>query len=389
MHSFFVMFFKEIAGQIRIKETLIRMVESDRVPNAILFYGPKGTGKLGLALAFSSYLLCNDRKQQESCGICASCKRTFKLEHPDVHFAFPVIKAENKKREDSSSGDFLKEWRSFVLNNHYSDGPKWLAHIQAENKQGDINVKECNDIIKKLSLVAFAGKQKVQIIWLSEYLGKNGNRLLKLLEEPPDNTTIVLISDHKEQHLNTILSRCQMLQVPPVGDEDIANYLTGHHLLSEDKASQTALNANGNMLTALEKLHSDDEFTSFELFRKWMRICYKVDSSELLKWSDEYARLPKDGQKHLLSYSLDFFQSVGRLSYLNDQFIRLSEQELKMAKKLVAFVGMDQITELSGLLSEWIYMLERNINAKILMSEATFKVYEIFKQNHKEKVLLG
>lgn len=381
------MFFKGIAGQTGIKEELSRMIDSNRVPNAIFLYGPKGTGKLGLALAFSSYLLCDNRDQYDSCGICASCKRTFKLEHPDVHFAFPVIKAENKKRADSSSGDFLNEWRSFILKDHYSDKIKWLAHINAENKQGDINVKECNDIIKKLSLVAFAGKHKIQIIWLSEYLGKNGNRLLKLLEEPPGNTTIILISDHKEQHLNTILSRCQMIQVPPIAEEAIADYLVDCYGLTAENRQLIARNANGDMITALESINNVDDFAAFNLFRKWMRICYKIDSSELFKWADEYSRLSKDNQKQLLSYSLNFFKSIGRLSYLNDQNIRLNEEEMTVAEKLSAFIDIDQISELSRYLSEWIYMLERNINAKVLMAEATFKIYDIFKQ--KEKVLFA
>jgi len=201
------MFFSDIPGKQIEKKYLIDNVNEDRLAHAQLFLGRPGAGQLALALAFASYVLCRDRQPDDSCGRCAACLKSHKVIHPDMHFAFPVIKKDGKQRKDVTSNDFLIPWRKIIHGNPYLDMNTWLHSLNVDNAQANINVKECVEIVKKLSLKTFESDHKILIMWMPEYLRNEGNRLLKLIEEPPDETLIILVAERQEEILNTILSR--------------------------------------------------------------------------------------------------------------------------------------------------------------------------------------
>ena len=219
--------FKEVIGQQKVKDYLLKSAQSDQVSHAQLFLGPEGCGNLALAIAYAQYLQCRNKGATDACGKCSSCIKANKLIHPDIHFSYPTVGSKAK------STDFLKEWRDAVEQQPYMNVYQWLQHIKAENKQGNITREECEAIIRKLSLRAYESTYKVLIVWMPEYLGKEGNRLLKLIEEPPVNTVFLLVAENANLILNTILSRTQQLRIHRLSDAAIKEALVERHQLSE------------------------------------------------------------------------------------------------------------------------------------------------------------
>ena len=226
--------FEKIIGQKGTKEQLIQMVQHNRLSHALLFLGKEGSGALSLALAFAQYIACEQVNgkikktnpeaslfgeatpeiaepldMHDSCGVCSACTKANQLVHPDIHFSYPVIP--RKSGDKPVSTDYINEWREFVSINPYGNVYDWLQFIGAENKQGNITSEECNDITRKISLKSFESEYKVLIIWMPEYLTKNGNKLLKLIEEPPPNTLFLLVAENEDLILPTILSRTQVV----------------------------------------------------------------------------------------------------------------------------------------------------------------------------------
>ncbi|HHS96139.1 MAG TPA: hypothetical protein ENJ45_06070, partial [Phaeodactylibacter sp.] len=213
------MLFDQVIGHRTLKAQLCRMAQNAQIPHAQIFFGPEGCGKLALALAFAQYVLCKNKSEADACGQCSACIKAEKLIHPDIHFSFPTVGTK------MTSNHYLPQWRDALSQNPYLHANQWLQFIGAENKQGNINVDECNNIIKKLSLKTFEADYKIMIIWLPEYLGKEGNRLLKLIEEPPEKTLFILVAENQERILPTILSRCQLLKVYALSDDEIKSAL--------------------------------------------------------------------------------------------------------------------------------------------------------------------
>ena len=269
--------FQSITGQKETKEQLVQMVQHNRLSHALLFLGKEGTGALQLALAFAQYIVCKPKppetdlfaapepesqkskvKINDSCGICPACKKANELIHPDIHFSYPVIT--KKPGEKPISTDFIKEWREFIVTNPYGNVYDWLQFIGAENKQGNITAHECNDIIRKLNLKSFESEYKILIMWLPEFLGKEGNKLLKLIEEPPPNTLFILIAENEDLILPTILSRTQLVKIPLLTNMEVEVALELNAGVKIEKAQQIAALAEGNYREALQLLqHADDD----------------------------------------------------------------------------------------------------------------------------------
>ena len=228
------MFFKTIPGKEDEKLRLIHQVKEDRIPHAQLFIGREGSANLTMALSFVSYLYCQNKKDDDSCGECPACKLTHKMIHPDVHFSFPVVKSESKKREDTTSDDFLPQWRNIIQQTPFFSFYDWQQAIQAQTTKPNINTKECNDIIQKLAFQSFSDGPKVLLMWMPEYLGKEGNKLLKLIEEPTDNTYLILVANDQERILNTILSRCQLMKFLPFHESALKSHLMTQMGLSDE-----------------------------------------------------------------------------------------------------------------------------------------------------------
>lgn len=372
------MTFAEVIGQHKTKEVLLQMLHSDRLPHAILLLGAPACGHLPLALAFAQFLLCEDRQTADACGQCRQCIKTSKLIHPDLHFSFPTVGSK------VLSDHFLPEWRKAMAENAYLEVNDWLQRIGAENKQGNINKEECLSIIKKLSLKTFENNYKVLVIWLPEYLGKEGNRLLKLIEEPPENTVFLLVAEQQELILNTVLSRCQMVQVPPLDDDTVVAGLMDKAALSESDARAIARLTDGNFNEALA-LANKEESDHAELLLDWLRRAYRGQGVEIVEWVEAFAGFGRENQKHFLRYALHFLRELTLMKVLGDQQnddakFRLPPNEMETAQRLVKVVELDQLELLARLFNEVSYYVERNANPKILFLDTSIQMNQIFKR---------
>ena len=359
------MYFKDIPGKEAEKQFLLSNAKEDRLAHAQLFLGRSGSGQLALALAFASYIQCTNRKESDSCGTCPACLKTHKYIHPDVHFSFPVIKKDGKNRNETTSNDFLNEWRPMLEKNPYLDIKTWLHSLNLENGQANINVKECVEIVKKLGLKTFESDYKILIMWMPEYLRNEGNRLLKLIEEPPENTIIILVAEKQEAILNTILSRVQLLKVSPFSDEEIKKHLETSQNMSAEDSEQIIGIAAGNMNTAINLANQDTVNYADSMFQ-WLRIAYKMEPVEIGKWVNEMAGWGRENQKNFLDYGLHFFREY--LFYLNTgrKNLRLNEYELSIAQKMTSLLNISKTEQLILILNDCIGAIERNANPKIL-----------------------
>ncbi len=368
--------FKDVIGQEAAKERLIQAAKQDRVPQALLFLGKEGTGSLPLGLAFAQYLNCENPGETDSCGVCNACKKSAKLAHPDMHFCFPVIKKKNQT-DPPISDDWVKDWREAVLENPYLNSFQWLQSIDAENRQGNITARECHNIIHKLNLMAFEGKYKVQIIWMAENLGREGNILLKIIEEPPENTVFIVIAENRDRILNTILSRTQVVSLPPISDEEMTSKLISEHQMSEEDARHIALMADGNYLSAQHlAMHDADE--NAELFLAWFKTTINLAltnrSSLLPALSDsvnQFGGIGRENQKTFCEYGLFFTREV--LAEMTGLEARLEGEAGAIAKKAAKVLNANALAKFSEVLNNLHYFIERNGNAKIQMMDASLK----------------
>ena len=373
------MFFKDIPFRQKEKEALVSQVNQDKVPHAQLIIGAEGSGSLALALAFLNYLYCLDRKDGDSCGICESCRHTHKLTHPDIHFSFPVLKKGDKKREDTVSQDFLKEWRAAVIEDHFLSLSGWVEHMGDSTGKPNINTKECHEIIHNLSLKSFSGGLKVQVIWLAEYLGKEGNRLLKLIEEPSEDTLILLIAERQDRILNTILSRCQKIILPYYSDEEVMEFLQSKYGDNHDKLYQIARLSQGNIYKAKQLVAGLNRDYSAQLF-DWLRKSYKGDSLELLTFAGEFASWSLDEQLQFLNYGIQFFREFLFLVATGVENVNFSDKEMEVAERMKKIIDFHKAEQLVERLDYCIMSLNRNANTKILITAESIRIGDIIKE---------
>jgi len=302
-------FFKDITGQQDIKNRLIQSVKDGYIPHARMISGQEGTGKVALAIAYARYLCCTDRKENDACGVCYSCLKFNKLAHPDLHFVYPIVKNEKKKKEICD--DYLQEWREFVLQSAYFNYNQWLDFIGAENSQGLIYARESDEILHKLNMKAYESDYKIMIVWLPEKMHEAcANKLLKMIEEPPPNTVFLLVSETPDRVIGTIQSRTQQLPVPPVDDAAMTEAI---RRLKPDISAETSAElvhiANGNYLKLKHLIAEGDEHSDFlELFQQIMRRCYAKDVKAMRSASDDFAAMGRERQKSFLSYANNYIR---------------------------------------------------------------------------------
>jgi len=365
--------FENVIGQEKVKQLLRQMVQHDRLPHAVMLLGTPGSGGLALALAMAQYVLCEHKTETDACGACRQCNKAAKLIHPDVHFSFPTVGSK------AVSDHFLGQWRTALLDNAYLDVNEWLQLIGAENKQGNITKEECVSIVKKLSLKTFEGDYKILIQWLPEYLGKEGNRLLKIIEEPPENTLFIFVAEQQELILNTILSRCQIINVHPLADEAVVAGLQQLKNVPAAQAEAIAYLANGNFNEALHML-AQEESDHANLFLDWLRRCYKGHGVEMVTWVEKFAGFGRENQKHFLKYALHFLREFMVLKLTGDAGVRLRPKELETAQNLLPIIEIDQVEVLAELFTDCTFHVERNANPKILFLDASIRVHQILKR---------
>jgi DNA polymerase-3 subunit delta' len=365
--------FSKVIGQASTKQRLVQSADTGRIPHAQLLLGATGYGSLALAIAYAQYLLCTQRKNGDACGKCDACAKSHKFIHPDLHFSFPTVGTK------ALSAQFLGEWRSAISENPYMNAAEWLARIGADNKQGNIPVAECEDIVKKLSLKTFEGTYKILLQWMPEYLGKEGNRLLKMIEEPPENTIFLLVAENAELILPTVLSRCQILKVPPLSDEDIASALSQNRNLPPSTAEELARLADGDLGEAL-RLVENEQNDNAALFLAWMRSCWKGMPNEMVDFAENFAKLGRENQKQFFLYGLFFLREMMAYMLTGDQTaLRLRPNELTTALNLAKVLNYHQLAQLATNLNDSHAHIERNANPKILMLDLSIQANSILK----------
>jgi DNA polymerase-3 subunit delta' len=364
--------FKHLIGQEAVKKRLINTVNDNRVSHAQLFLGPEGSGSLALAVAYAQYLSCEDKQPDDSCGVCSSCRKYQKLAHPDLHFSYPFFAKDPK----DTALSFIEQWREAFLANPYISLDTWRGYLDAENKQANINIAECHQIIKKLSFKPFESIYKVLILWLPEYLDKEGNSLLKIIEEPQPNTLFLLVAQNQDQILNTILSRTQLVKIPALSYNEIKDDLMANHHQTEMAAAEIAYLSNGNMTEALTMLQHEGK-SYHTLFVQWLRLCYGNKGPEVVAFVEQTAKLGRENQKNFLRYGISFIRECCLLMAGAGSLVHLPAQELDTAQKMTNVMNAAMAQAISSELEKAHYHIERNANPKILFLDVSLQIIKV------------
>jgi DNA polymerase-3 subunit delta' len=396
--------FKDIIGQHEIKKKLTQLYQQNRLSHALLFLGKEGNGSLSLARAFTQYIVCEkvngkssssdegpslfgEEKpvqhdiENDSCGICNACQKASKLVHPDIHYSYPAVK--KNPSDKLLSSDYAVEWRSFLANQPYGNTYDWLQFINAENKQGNISAHECNDINRKLSLKSFESEYKFLIMWMPEYLQNEGNKLLKLVEEPPPNTIFIFVAENESLILPTILSRTQLIKIPLLQNNDIEEALQSKEKTDPVVAHQISSMSEGNYREALQQLqHADDNWEV--LLRDWLNTIIKTGPAAQVKWIEEVSKLGREKQKQFLKYFMHLLEYAIRIRTLGavnpnetNDYSEGQQTSIDFSSRFNKLCDISQQEAIIKELDTATYHIERNANAKILFHALTIRLYHI------------
>ncbi|MCB9309812.1 MAG: hypothetical protein H6567_07140 [Lewinellaceae bacterium] len=372
--------FSQIPGKEVVKKQIFNQIHSGKIPHASIFLGGEGSGNLTMAMALATYLVCQSPTENDSCGTCNACLKMSKWIHPDVHFAFPVIKKGTLSRAETTSDDFIKEWREFLQKYPYGNISDWLQMLDAGTTQPNINVKECQEIVRKLNMMSFESGKKILIVWLPEYLGHEGNRLLKLIEEPTDDTYIFFIAHNQDAILQTIISRCQVTRIPLFDHEEISETLKKQFELSNEEIDQITTLSNGNINTALAMAKNELKDYS-QILIDWLRTNYRSDYGEMMKSVNQIAGMSKENLTNFFDYGLHFLRQILMMKYYDeDQVAQIPEKDKATIKKMGALINVEKASQLSDLFSEAMEGVSRNMNMKILLFADSIKISEILRK---------
>lgn len=375
------MLFSDILGQNYIKNYLTNSIDKGRIPHAQLFIGPEGCGTLPMAIAYAQYLLCQNNNGENNTGNDFCNLKFNQIAHPDLHFAFPVT-TNHKIKSHPVSSHFLAEWRQLVLRQPYGNLFDWYKLLGVENKQGQIGVDEANEIVKSLTLKSYEGGYKVMILWMVEKMNSSSaNKLLKLIEEPPKKTIFILITEDEEQIISTIKSRCQVLYFPALSENEIKEGLIKNYGIDANIALKIAHQANGNYNKACDLVYQDSEDIQFEKwFVYWVRSAFKAKGNkaaihDLLLWSEEISRTGRETQKQFLHFCQNLFRQAMLFNYQANElvFFEPKSEDFKL-EKFAPFIHDANILEIAEELQNAIYHIERNGNAKIILTDLSIKL---------------
>lgn len=366
--------FSSIPGQAELSKKLISNIQRGKVPHAQLFVGAEGSCAISMAIAYAKYALCKN-PGEDSCQECPSCKQFDSLQHPDVHFAFPVAKTKDSSDKPVSE-EFLADWRSMIKSNPFPLYIEWLKHIGIENKQAQLSVNQALKIGSTLQLKSYSGGLKVLILWMPEKLhAAAANKLLKLIEEPEGQTAIIMVTHHEDAVLGTIRSRCQTVNIPPLSVPTLAQYL-GTFNQSNVPSELVATLAHGEPGQAMHLL-KDPEWISEDVnrFIAWVRASFQRKVGMMLSWSEDAAGLGRERLKSFLHFSLGAFEQALTFHYgvhQNNPF-EISGSDFKF-EKFAPFVSGENISEILNDINTAIYEIERNLNPKIVLLDLTFQI---------------
>jgi DNA polymerase-3 subunit delta' len=396
------MVFNNIIGQTEIKQQLVDMIRQNRLSHALLFLGSEGSGALPLAIAFANYIsFIPDHGREEQnpeaslFGTAPAAQKQLPLSpdeadawiqkqpafskveamvHPDIHFSYPVIP--RKPGDKPISSDFSSEWREFIAQYPYGNAYDWLQFIGAENKQGNITAHECNDIMRKLYLKSFESSYKILLMWMPEYLGNEGNKLLKLIEEPPPDTLFIFVAENESLILPTILSRTQLIRIPALETKEIEAILLEKAKIPADQARRIAAISEGNYHEALQLLkHAEEDWQG--LLREWLNASLKTGPIAQVKWVDEISKLGRERQKQFLRYFNHLLEQAVRVNVMGALNMNVADNEMDFALRLNKIADISQQQAMIEELDRAVYYIERNAHAKILFHALTIKLYHI------------
>ncbi|HQV99683.1 MAG TPA: DNA polymerase III subunit delta' [Bacteroidia bacterium] len=371
--------FAQVIGHNDVKKRLIHSAKENRVSHALLFLGPEGTGGLPMAVAFAQYLVCENPGDDDSCGTCSACIKMEKYVHPDVSFSFPV--ATKDKIKEPKSVDFIEQFRKAILAEPYLNYMSWMDAADIENKQGIISVHESADIMHRLNLKAVEAPYKIVIIWLPEKMNHPAaNKLLKILEEPPEKTLFFLVSENYEELLSTVVSRTQLVKVSRISESDMLTELTTNHGVDKSTARHLHHKSNGSFSEALQLLDRAEERTVFQQdFILWMRACYQLNVKVINEFALKLNERSRDGQKEFLIDCLDNIRECLLINYANRSLVRIDGEELTTLARLAPLIHINNADEFVEEFNKATFHIDRNANFKILFSDLSFTVNRLLR----------
>lgn len=368
----------DVIGQQEAWERLMQMVHEDRLPHAMMLCGAQGSGKMALALAFANYLLCRNHTQgDEACEVCPQCKMLKKWEHPDLHFSFPTIKLPSMGSDHKPvSDDFIREWHEMLESGPYFSMDQWMTAIGAENQQAIITAGESDDLVRKLSLKSSQGGYKISIIWLPERMNiECANKLLKLIEEPPQGTIFIMVCEEPDKLLETIRSRTQRIDVRRISSESIAVALQQKHGLGAESSMRLARLANGSWLKAVRELESDSENDDFLAdYQQLMRLAYQRNVRNLKKWSEHMQTYGREKQKRFMDYFMRLTRENFMYNFGNPDLNYMSEKEEEFATKFARFINENNVIAMTEMAEKIQRDIKQNANAKIVFFDMALRM---------------
>jgi DNA polymerase-3 subunit delta' len=369
------MLFSGILGHEDIRQRLIHSVQENRISHAQLLLGPEGCGSLPLALAYAQFIYCKNPSGTDSCGVCPSCQKCQKLVHPDLHLVFPIALSKDVRVSDH----LIAEFREAFIADPYLTLSDWFGSIGAENKQPVIGVEESASILRKLSLTTFEGGYKTLIVWLPEKMNAQAaNKLLKILEEPPDKTLFLLVTENEDQLLRTIVSRTQLITVPKIPDTLLCSALCERHGLSPEEGAKLAFLADGSYSTARRLLTENENAALYlRLFQQWMRACLKFDAVKVIEVIDAISPLKREKHKEFLRYSLGIMRECMVMNYGDSSLVRLHGEELEFVKKFSRFIHAGNSERFTDEINKAAFSIERNAAPKMLFMDLSFRANEL------------
>jgi DNA polymerase III subunit delta' len=367
------MLFKDIPSNLRAKKHLLRAIQSGRLSHAHLFLGEDGSSNLAMAWAFAQYIMCSDPQEEDSCGSCPSCLKVAKLSHPDLHWVFPVVSG---RGSNPISDHFVADWRDAIQENSYLSEEDWYAHIGSSNKQGFISVHEANELNKKTILKPYEGSYRVIMIWHAEKMhGPTANKLLKLLEEPPEKTIFILLTTQAENLLETIVSRLQSIQIDPTDESNLSLYLQNQYHIPKNTADDTARLSEGNVGKAIQFIVGNEALNqNTQEFQIWMRMCYQAKIVDLSSWIDSLNSWGREKQKGFLQYALHMVRESLIQNFGDHNIKKVREEEHAFTEKFAPFIHQNNAIEIIEEIELAYQHIARNGSAKIIFMDLTLKM---------------
>lgn len=367
--------FKDVIGHDHIKQRLISSLKTGRISHAQLFAGDTGYGSLALALAFAQYVFCTGDKKEDACGECASCKKMQKYIHPDLHFVFPVV----RKAKSPVSDEYLNEWRQLLSKSAYFGLEEWYSGMGVDdNAQASIYTEESSNILRKLNLKSFESDYKIMVMWLPEKMNPEcSNKLLKIIEEPFDKTLFLMVSEHPEQIINTIQSRLQRINIPPLETSQIRQHLITEAGVTEQRADEYAHVASGSWHKAIRLLNETEEQAyNQEKFASLMRLCWERKMLPVNEWVSEATSLGRERQKSFLQHAVRMIRENFVRNFGIEQLNYMTEREKNFSARFSPYIHEGNVIPLCEEFERAYSDISRNGNTKIILTDLCIKVMQ-------------